>query len=48
MVGPINKELLGKETAIKKLEITMFEKARMINVLEAELEVLQREAKEEE
>ena len=30
VVGPIDKELLGKEAAIDKLERTMFEQARMI------------------
>ena len=40
MVGPIDKELLEKEEAINKLERIMFEQARMIKELEAELEVL--------
>ena len=43
-MGPIDKELLGKEAAIDKLEITLFEQARMIKELEAELGVFQREA----
>ena len=47
VVGPIDKELLGKEAAIKKLERTKFEKARMIKELEAEIEVLQRGGEEE-
>ena len=46
MVGPIDKELLGKEAAIEKLERTTFDKAKMIKELEDELEVLQREAEE--
>ena len=40
MVGPIDKELLGKETVIKKLERTTFEYAIMIKLLEADLELL--------
>ena len=44
VVGTIYKELLGKEAAIHELERTTFEKARMIKELEADLEVLQREA----
>ena len=47
-VGPIDKELLRKEAAIKKLERTTFEQVRMIKEMEAKFEVLQREAKEEE
>ena len=30
VVGPIDKELLGKEAAINKLKRTMFDQARMI------------------
>ena len=30
VVRPIDKDLLGKEAAIDKLEITMFDQARMI------------------
>ena len=48
MVGPIDKELLGKEAVIDKLEITTFDQARMIKEQEVELEVLQREVDEEE
>ena len=48
MVGPIDKEILGKEAAIKKLKRTTFEQARMIKELEAELDLLQREVEEEE
>ena len=48
VVGPIDKELLGKEAAIDKLERTTFEKERMIKEQEAELEVLQRGSEEEE
>ena len=48
VVGPIDKELLRKEAAIKKLERTTFEQVRMIKEMEAMFEVLQREAKEEE
>ena len=48
MVGPIDKEHLGKEAAIKKSEITTFEQARMIKEMESKLEVLQRESEEEE
>ena len=40
MVGPIDKEILGKEAAIKKLKRTTFEQARMIKELKAELELL--------
>ena len=47
-MGPIDKELLGKEAAIDKLERATFEQARMVKEQEAELEVLQREAEEEE
>ena len=43
-----DKELLGKEAVIEKLERTTFEQARTIKELEAELKVLQREAEEEE
>ena len=46
MVGPIDKELLKKETAIEKLERMTFEQLRMIKELEAKLEVLQKEAEE--
>ena len=48
MAGPIDKELLGKEAVIEKLERTTFEQARTIKELEAELKVLQREAEKEE
>ena len=48
MVGPIGKELLDKEVDIDNLERTTFEQVRMIKEQEAELEVLQREAEEEE
>ena len=48
MVGPIDKELLGKEAAIDKYERTTFEQARTIKEQENELEVFQREAEEEE
>ena len=48
MVGPIDKELLGEEAEINKLEITTFEQARVIKEQEANLEVLQRDAEEEE
>ena len=30
VVGPIDKEILGKEAAINKLKRTMFDQARMI------------------
>ena len=33
VVGHVDKELLGKEAAIKKFEITTFDQARMINEL---------------
>ena len=48
MVGPIDKEILGREVEIDRLEITSSEQARMIKELEAELEVFQREAEEED
>ena len=48
MVGPIEKELLKKETVIEELERMRFDQASMIKELEAELEVFQREAEEEE
>ena len=48
MVGPIDKELLRKEVAIDKLERTTFDQAMMIKELEAEFELLQTEAQEEE
>ena len=44
MVRPIYKELLEKETVIKKLERTAFDQARMIKELDDELELLQKEA----
>ena len=44
VVGHIDKELLGREAAINKLERMMFDQARKIKELEAELKVLQREA----
>ena len=47
-MGPIDKELLGKESVIKKLKRTMFDQAMMIKELEAEFEVLQTEAQKEE
>ena len=47
MVGPIDKELLGKYAAIKKLEITAFEQARMIKELKSEIKVFQKEEEEE-
>ena len=40
MVVPIDKELVGKEAAIDKLEITIFEQARMIKEMETKIEVL--------
>ena len=40
MLGPIDKDILGKETAIEKLEITMFDQAVRIKEMAAELEVL--------
>ena len=46
-MGPIDKELMGNEAKIEKSERTTFEQARIIKELEAELEVLQREADEE-
>ena len=48
MVGPIDKELLGKEAAINKLEKTTFDQARMIKELEDEIGLLQRWEEEEE
>ena len=48
VVGPIYKELLGKETAIDKLARITFEQASMIKEQEAMIEVFQREAEEEE
>ena len=48
VVGPIDKELLGMEEYIKKLEITAFDWARIIKELESNIELLQREAGEEE
>ena len=47
VMGPIDKELMGNEATIEKSERTTFEQARIIKELEAELEVLQREADEE-
>ena len=47
-MGPIDKEILGKESVIKKLERTTFDQAMMIKELEAEFEVLQTEAQKEE
>ena len=47
-MGPIDKEILGKESVIKKLKRTMFDQAMMIKELEAEFEVLQTEAQKEE
>ena len=47
VVGPIDKELLGKEAVIEKLEIMTFDQARIIKELEAKLEVFQREVEEE-
>ena len=47
VVGPIDREILRKEVEINKLERTTFDQASMIKELEAELKVLQREAKEE-
>ena len=40
MVGPIDKEILGKEPAIEKLERTKFDQSMMIKELEAEFKVL--------
>ena len=37
VVGTIDKELLGKETEIDKLEITKFEQARMIKELDSDI-----------
>ena len=48
VVGTIDKELLGKETEIDKLEITKFEQARMIKELDSEIELLYRKAEEED
>ena len=48
VVGLINKELLGKEAAINKLERTMFEQARMIKEQDTKIKVLQREVEEKE
>ena len=48
VVGPIDKEIMGKEAAINKLEIMTFEQARLMKELEAELELFHRESKEEE
>ena len=48
MVGPIDKELLGEEAAIEKLERMTFEQTGIIKELEAKIEVLQREAEEED
>ena len=48
VVRPIDKEIMGKEAAINKLEIMTFEQARVMKELEAELELFHRESKEEE
>ena len=40
VVGPIDKELLGKDAAIDKLEIMNFEQVRMIKELNSEIKVL--------
>ena len=48
MMGPIDKELLGEKSEIKKLERTTFEQLRIIKELEGELEVFKKETKEEE
>ena len=48
VVGPFDKELMGKEAAIDKLERAPFEQAMMIKELEADLEILKMEAEEEE
>ena len=48
MVGTINKDLLGKEAVIEKLERTTFYQARMTKELGAKIEVFQKEDKEEE